>query len=285
MVGSYIDLKSLTLEELTGVVNLYPWFSAAHKELCVRMARQGAWSEQQYAREALYIGDRGKVAALLRSSRKEDCSDEDVHELLRSLLVPSQAEVPVEEPKEGVRVVGGDYFSQSQYAGVRQDGDNIFSRFAAKGKSDDGSDNLVNPTFTGVTISNATASVETDHVDFIGTYAPNDIYTEEKTNLYLGADNTLYYPWSDNMEHFYVNAFRGYFQLKNGLACGEPVQNGSGINAFVLHFGKETNSIENSKLKIENGAGAWYDLSGRKLTGKPTVKGIYINNGKKVVIK
>ena len=141
MVGSYIDLKSLTLEELTGVVNLYPWFSAAHKELCVRMARQGAWSEQQYAREALYIGDRGKVAALLRSSRKEDCSDEDVHELLRSLLVPSQAEVPVEEPKEGVRVVGGDYFSQSQYAGVRQDGDNIFSRFAAKGKSDDGSDN------------------------------------------------------------------------------------------------------------------------------------------------
>ena len=151
--------------------------------------------------------------------------------------------------------------------------------------SDDGSDNLVNPTFTGVTISNATASVETDHVDFIGTYAPNDIYTEEKTNLYLGADNTLYYPWSDNMEHFYVNAFRGYFQLKNGLACGEPVQNGSGINAFVLHFGKETNSIENGKLKIENDDNSWYSLDGRKLTGKPAQKGIYINNGKKVVIK
>ena len=29
----------------------------------------------------------------------------------------------------------------------------------------------------------------------------------------------------------------------------------------------------------------WYDLSGRKLDGKPTRKGIYINNGKKVVIK
>ena len=129
------------MEELTGVVNLYPWFSAAHKELCVRMARQGAWGEEQYAREALYVGDRGKVAALLRSSRSVDCSDEDVHELLRSLLVPVPAETPA-APQEGtVRVVGGDYFSQSQYEGVRREDDNVFSRFASKERSDDGSDN------------------------------------------------------------------------------------------------------------------------------------------------
>ena len=29
----------------------------------------------------------------------------------------------------------------------------------------------------------------------------------------------------------------------------------------------------------------WYDMSGHKLSGKPTKKGMYINNGKKVVIK
>ena len=29
----------------------------------------------------------------------------------------------------------------------------------------------------------------------------------------------------------------------------------------------------------------WYDMSGHKLSGKPTQKGIYINNGRKVVIK
>lgn len=29
----------------------------------------------------------------------------------------------------------------------------------------------------------------------------------------------------------------------------------------------------------------WYDLSGRKLNGKPTAKGIYVNNGRKVVIR
>ena len=29
----------------------------------------------------------------------------------------------------------------------------------------------------------------------------------------------------------------------------------------------------------------WYDMSGRKLDGKPSTKGIYINNGKKVIVK
>ena len=29
----------------------------------------------------------------------------------------------------------------------------------------------------------------------------------------------------------------------------------------------------------------WYDMNGRKLSGKPTTKGVYINNGKKVAIK
>jgi hypothetical protein len=29
----------------------------------------------------------------------------------------------------------------------------------------------------------------------------------------------------------------------------------------------------------------WYDLNGRKLQGKPTKKGLYIVNGRKVVVK
>ena len=99
--------------------------------------------------------------------------------------------------------------------------------------------------------------------------------------LYMGADNNLYYP-NGAMT---IGACRAYFQLNNGLTCGNPSQGGDGINSFVLNFGEETNSIENSKLKIENEAAAWYDISGRKLTGKPAQKGIYINNGKKVVIK
>ena len=36
---------------------------------------------------------------------------------------------------------------------------------------------------------------------------------------------------------------------------------------------------------IPERAGAWYTLDGRKLDTKPTQKGMYIHNGKKVVVK
>ena len=39
--------------------------------------------------------------------------------------------------------------------------------------------------------------------------------------------------------------------------------------------------VESSKLKVQS---SWFDLSGRKLAGKPTKAGLYINGGKKIVI-
>ena len=46
----------------------------------------------------------------------------------------------------------------------------------------------------------------------------------------------------------------------------------------------ELRSIENGELRIEN-SDAWYTLNGVKLQDKPTTKGIYVNNGRKTVIK
>ena len=56
-------------------------------------------------------------------------------------------------------------------------------------------------------------------------------------------------------------------------------------NAPVLSIGETTNlvSIDNGQLTIDNDV--WYTLDGRKLNGKPTKKGLYIHNGRKVVIK
>ena len=134
--GDYIDLGTLTMDELAGVVHLYPWFASARKELCVRMSRLGGddWGMEQYAEEALFIGDRRKVAALVRAGKKADCADKDVDKILRSWIAPAPA--PVAEPERQVRVVGGDYFSQAQYNDVKQSGDNIFTRFAVKSKSE-----------------------------------------------------------------------------------------------------------------------------------------------------
>jgi hypothetical protein len=133
---SYIDLHSLTLDELAGVVNLYPWYGAARVELCSRMAEVGGedWGLDQFAGEALYVGDRRKIAAFVHRSRKADYSDKDVKALLSAFMEPAPEEKAAAEHQ--VRVVGGDYFSQSQYDNVRKSDDNIFTRFAAKSRPD-----------------------------------------------------------------------------------------------------------------------------------------------------
>lgn len=43
-------------------------------------------------------------------------------------------------------------------------------------------------------------------------------------------------------------------------------------------------SIHNAECIMHYEAGVWCDLQGRKLAGKPTQKGVYINNGKKRVV-
>ena len=140
--GGYIDLGSLMMDELAGVVHLYPWFASARKELCSRMSRLGGddWGLGQYAEEALYIADRRKVAALVRSSRKADYADKDVARILRSYIAPDPEPEASDEPGREVHVVGGDYFSQAQYNGVKQSGDNIFTRFAVKPRFEGGKD-------------------------------------------------------------------------------------------------------------------------------------------------
>ena len=116
-------------------------------------------------------------------------------------------------------------------------------------------------------------------MDFVGTFSPFTLNANDNGKLYLGADNTLYYPASDVP----INSFRAYFQL-NGITAGE----GSGeksIKSFVLNFGDEETGIremEDVRGKMED---AWFSLDGRRIGEKPTSKGLYIHNGVKVLSK
>ena len=139
----------------------------------------------------------------------------------------------------------------------------------------DGSNNLVNPVFMGVTISNANRDVtSTDgKVSFKGTYAYQAFDSEDKSILLVGGSN-LYWPQNGAS----LGACRAYFKLSDGASASE----------FVLNFGDETTGIRPNRPSPDpslNNGGEWYDLSGRKLTQKPTQKGVYIVNGKKVVVK
>ena len=59
-----IDIHGLTLEELSGVIALYPWYAGARMELCRRMSEMGALSGTQVAETALHLGAREMLAAL-----------------------------------------------------------------------------------------------------------------------------------------------------------------------------------------------------------------------------
>ena len=151
-------------------------------------------------------------------------------------------------------------------------------------------DNIENPMFTNVTI---TATTPTDitptgsgsdgSVTFKGTFGPHDIggTDGDNTKLYLGNGNKLY--WSSGAKS--INSFRAYFQLNNGITAGN--QPNSGVRAFVLNFDgdEETGIATTNYTDSTDSDNAWYDLSGRKLSGKPTTKGLYINKGKMIVIK
>lgn len=115
-----IDLRSLNLEELSGVVSLYPWFALARKELCERMAAlgEGGWSDERFAEEALYMGSRKIIYGIVQKAHR----------------ARPREEKPVRKAPAGrqVFIVGGDYFSPAQYAKVKMEDADIFASFSAK---------------------------------------------------------------------------------------------------------------------------------------------------------
>ena len=93
----------------------------------------------------------------------------------------------------------------------------------------------------------------------------------------------------------------GYYVLKNGQfhaiandaaqipACKAVLHLSGAAGARVLNIiDSDATGVESVELRTENGefaTAAWYTLDGRKLQGMPTKKGIYIVNGKKVIVK
>ncbi len=142
--------------------------------------------------------------------------------------------------------------------------------------------------FNGVTLTKdlfedeiSTDDSGTATVTFMGTYKKLSYDADDRSILLLGANNTLYYPQSGAS----LGAQRAYFKL-SGITAGDKA---AGVRSFVLDFGGddgETTGIMNVQCSMFNvQSDNWYSLDGRKLAGKPAQKGIYIYNGKKVIIK
>lgn len=150
-------------------------------------------------------------------------------------------------------------------------------------------DAIFNPIFNGVKVTtyapSAVSSID-GSVSFTGIYAPVSFGEKGRSSLFMGEANTIYY-FGPNA---YLNAFRAYFRLADDLYAAD-VSEGNEVKTFVLNFGGDDEvtgieSIEDLNIyDLRFDADGWYDLAGRRLNGKPSIPGIYINNGSKIIIK
>ena len=155
----------------------------------------------------------------------------------------------------------------------------------ADGYVDDDAHNIVSPTFTAVTIAKGTNPVTTSYVDFVGTYDYQSFTGDNRSILFVGSENKLYWPQTGA----WIGGQRAYFQLNNGLTAAD-------VSGARMSFDEGNDEVTSLNLTpaLSQGEGAWYTLDGRKVANgqKPSqrhtlteriAKGLYIHHGKKVV--
>ncbi len=142
---------------------------------------------------------------------------------------------------------------------------------------------LVNPIFASTTASkyvNPTAT--SGDLSFVGVYGAENIYTtgdENSTKFYLNNDGYLVYPTSDTGNNGKIKGFRAYFEWTGGS---------SGVKDMTFVFDdSETTGIKTIEHDIFGENGRVYSIDGRYM-GDSTdnlSRGIYIQNGRKFVVK
>ena len=167
--------------------------------------------------------------------------------------------------------------------------------YIIKWTKDDEHPTITDPVFSGVTIDASDNSFDNgvsgdERVRFLGTYKSTTFTDEDKSILFLGAENALYYPQPDidtenpaNSKYPTIGAQRAYFKIGED----DAPQQARRLTAFNIDFGDEqTGIVSVSKDSGSEGmAGAWFSLDGVRIDGKPTRKGLYIHNGRKEVVK
>ena len=136
---------------------------------------------------------------------------------------------------------------------------------------------VLKPKNTDIILDTRTAE---EIYNFYATYEPTTA-TAKDPFYYVNINGELSYG-----DAVTVGAFRWIIRVESKF--GNP----NVSYAREMHFfdgeGEETTgiiSIENGKLRIDNPSDAWYTIDGVKLDGKPHAKGVYIQNGRKVIIK
>jgi uncharacterized repeat protein (TIGR02543 family) len=151
---------------------------------------------------------------------------------------------------------------------------------------------------TSVTLNTTTEGEATaaNNWEFIGAYQYEKFTIDNNNPIYLFAneerDGAKLGEFVKIAEGAFINPMRAYLVYHKTLAKSASGSLGSNIllpdeldieiedeNGIVVQTGK-LNTVT-GEVRMDR----WYDLKGRKLNSKPTVKGTYYKNGKRVIVK
>ena len=133
-------------------------------------------------------------------------------------------------------------------------------------------------TFSGVTLQRAgtcTTTVSADNGDYIfqGILAPTALETNDR-QYFLNSAGTYFVLPLDNTSQ--LKATRAYIIVPKAAGSAQGRQ-------YSFDFNGTTTAIDNVTVSgMEDGA--WYTISGIRVN-RPTAKGVYIHNGRKVIVK
>ncbi len=184
--------------------------------------------------------------------------------------------LPFDVDNKMLKATFGDDVELAQLNDTHMDNETLYFDFVPADAVTAGTPHLIyvpttvaKPMFNAVTVKEGTQPVTTSLAKFIPVFNVTKLDNGNENILFLGANNTLFYPNTDSGD---MKGFRAYFEV-TGKA--------QGAKAMVMIDNSVTSikTILNESLQSEQ----VYDLQGRMVT-RPT-KGLYIVNGKKVVIK
>ena len=218
---------------------------------------------------------------------------------------------------DGQTVSGGSFY---KFSGVTKDGDVWKAQFTEVATLKANTPYLFNPSATGqvtfdlnggtVTLNTTTtgeAGSTASNWEFCGTYPkvqwagtdsdPSDLsktYGFAKGNATIAAGQFVHFAagaWLKPMRCYLVyngstegGTFQNAPSRTRGAASTEELP--QTITVVLMSSIGETTAIGTLDTKTGDiTLDGWYTMDGRKLEGKPTKKGLYINNGRKIVIK
>ena len=134
-------------------------------------------------------------------------------------------------------------------------------------------------TFSGVTLEPAgtcTTTVNTDNGDytFQGILAPTALETNDRQYFLNSAGTDFVLPINNTNA---MKATRAYIIVPDAPGSAQSRQ-------YSFDFNGTTTGIDNVNISGLEDGGAWYTISGIRVN-RPAAKGVYIHNGRKVIVK